>query len=626
MTFLSLTSAWLALLLIPLVAFYFLKLKRPRQTIPSLVLWRQVINDQRVNSPFQRFKRNLLLLLQILILALLVLAAMQPLLRRESSRAARLPVLIDCSASMAALDRAGGQSRLDVAKERVRAMLQNLPGDQELCLIAFSKSARRLTGFTNNTQLLRDALDSLEVEEVPGELDEALRLTQSLARGEPFERVILISDGNFPARSDFELSFRIDYQRLPAAGPNHGITACNARRALGSEWDVFVQLGSSQEAESMSGVVELRRGETPIGSEAVTIVKGGAPRLVFKVAGNDSALIEARFQPNGFDSLGADNLAWIRLPTPRPLNVYAAPSLGAVRHALSAMEDLRVFPEEGETSPSAYDLVFTDQESDLALATRVQCTVGLIPEELQKLVSVEKTSSSAVDWRRESPLLQHVTLADVLFAEEPRAAENIGDADFANLGYEIVAHGPRAPLILEKHDREAHRVHLLFHTDRSTLPYRVGFPILVSNLVQLAMNESQLAEAAAVSTGVLPAMNVAPGRVFRLEGPGELRRKERSDERGVLAGIAAPKAGTYALIDEAETRLAIGASLLSASETSLAGVDQIEFAEQLTTRATSAGAAPKADRSLWWPLAFVALVALLVEWWFFQRPRRMTAN
>src|SRR3954453_12282906 len=99
MSFLSLSSAWFFLLLAPLIAFYFLKLRRPRQVIPSLVLWRQVLADQRVNSPFQRFKRNILLLLQLLLLALLALAAMQPVLRRLGSGATRLPVLIDVSAS-----------------------------------------------------------------------------------------------------------------------------------------------------------------------------------------------------------------------------------------------------------------------------------------------------------------------------------------------------------------------------------------------------------------------------------------------------------------------------------------------------------------------------------------------
>ena len=73
-----LANAWLLALIAPLVAFYFLKLKRPRLEIPSLVLWRQVVNDNRVNSPFQRFKRNILLYLQLLLLILLILAAMHP--------------------------------------------------------------------------------------------------------------------------------------------------------------------------------------------------------------------------------------------------------------------------------------------------------------------------------------------------------------------------------------------------------------------------------------------------------------------------------------------------------------------------------------------------------------------
>src|SRR6478735_8462789 len=99
--FTSLGNAWLLALLVPLVIFYFLKLKRPRLEIPSLVLWRQVLSDQRVNSPFQRFKRNILLLLQILILVLLALAAMQPFFRGNATSAERTPVLIDISASMA---------------------------------------------------------------------------------------------------------------------------------------------------------------------------------------------------------------------------------------------------------------------------------------------------------------------------------------------------------------------------------------------------------------------------------------------------------------------------------------------------------------------------------------------
>ena len=122
--FLAPSFAWLFLLVIPLVIVYFLKLKRPRLTIPSLVLWHSVINDQRVNSPFQRFKKHLLLWLQLAILLSLIFAAMQPFLRGGPGSADNLPILIDCSASMAATDTAGGPTRLERAKQRVEELIE----------------------------------------------------------------------------------------------------------------------------------------------------------------------------------------------------------------------------------------------------------------------------------------------------------------------------------------------------------------------------------------------------------------------------------------------------------------------------------------------------------------------
>ena len=617
MSFSALPAAWLFTLLIPLVVFYFLKLKRPRHTIPSLVLWRQVLADQRVNAPFQKFKRNLLLLLQILLLTLLILAAMQPFLRREASRAQRLPVLIDISASMAALDAPGGTSRLDAAKKRVRDIIDTLPPDQDLALIAFGQSARRLTGFTNNRRELRLALDALAVEDVTGDLDEALRMAQALTRSAGFDKVLLLSDGNFPARTNFELPFKIDFQRLADAGPNYGITAFNARRAPGGKWDVFVQLAASAEAETASGSVELEQDGTVVGTESVTLPKGAAPRLVFQIATDQPVQLRARLTTAGFDSLAADNTASLSLPAARPLAVFCPPKLTAYRHALALLDSITVFPRDDLASPAAFDLVFTDSADDLLLSARTICLIGLVPEELKALVSVKNENTAAIDWRRESPLLQHVQLGDVVFMDHPVSAAAAKDDSFANLGYEILAQGPRGPLIVERTDGDALLIALLFHTDRSTLPYRVGFPIFVSNVVQAALKQSGLAETAAARTGVLPPLTLAPGRAVHITGPGGFARDERTDDRGQLTGIPAPRAGDYTITAGTAPLRRIGASLLSPAETSLATVTQIEFADQLTVAAATA--VPKADRSLWWVLACVGFVVLLVEWWWFQR-------
>jgi Ca-activated chloride channel family protein len=615
-TFTALSSAWLFLLAVPLVIFYFLKLRRPRQVVPSLVLWRQVLADQRVNSPFQRFKRNILLLLQLLLLALLALAAMRPVLRRLSSGATRLPVLIDVSASMAALDQPNGRSRLDAAKARVRELIENLPNDQEVSLIAFAKTARRLTGFTNSKTELRDTLSALEVEDVPGDLEEALRLAQAMARTASFDRLWLVSDGNFPARTQFELSYEIDFQRVAPAGSNFGITAFNARRSLGGQWDIFVQLAGSSTAESTSGTVELRQNGQVAGSERVTLAKDSAPRLSFRLASEDSADLEARYVPEGFDALSTDNTAWLHLPRARPLSVFAPESLGSVRHAAAAIEGVELYPGSGGETLGGYDVLITDREADLATPARVLCTFGLVPEELRSLVTIEKTASRAIDWRRDSPTLQHVNFDDVVISEEPRNAAEVTETQYRELGYEILADGPRGPLILEKSDGDVMRVHLLFHPDRSTLVYRVGFPVLITNLVQAAMRRAQLSEVNAATTGVLPPVALSPGQDVRVEGPGSFRHSAEAGSDGKLTGIPAPRVGEYTITGGAEP-IRLGAALLSASETSLSAVEQIEFAEQL--KVTAATTAPKVDRSLWWGLACIALAVLAVEWWWFNR-------
>jgi len=568
-TFTALSSAWLFLLTIPLVVFYFLKLRRPREVIPSLVLWRQVLADQRVNSPFQRFKRNILLLLQLLLLALLVLAAMQPVLRRTASGATRLPVLIDISASMAALDKPGGQTRLDAAKARVRQLIDNLPPDQQVSLIAFAKTARRLTAFTNSKAELRDALTALSVEDVPGDLDEALRLAQALGRTESFDRVWLVSDGNFPARTPFELSFHVEFQRVAPGGSNFGLTACNARRDLAGAWEIFVQLGGSAEAESTTGTLELRQNGVVTGGERVTLARGSAPRLSFHLATREAAEVELRYVPESFDSLASDNAASLHLPAPRPLSAFVPEPLASARHALEAIEGVALFPAANGETQAGYDLVVTDRQTDLAIPARVVATFGLVPADLRALVAIDKANTQAIDWRRDTPALQHVSFEDVLLADDPHFTADATDLRVRELGYAILADAPRGPLIVEKADADQQRVHLLFHPDRSTFVYRVGYPVFISNLVQLALRRGQLSEVAATQTGPL-----AP-------------------------------------------RVSDGAALLSTQETSLAAVDQIEFAEQL--KVTAAAGAPRVDRSLWWPLACAALALLAVEWWWFNR-------
>lgn len=618
--------ALLFLLLIPLIIFYFLKLKRPRMEIASLALWRQVINDNRVNSPFQKFKRNLLLLLQVLLLCLLALAAMQPFLQGNVEQAEYLPILIDCSASMGAVDAESGKSRLELAKDEVRKIIEGLHSGQKLTLIEVTTTARRLTEFTDNKPVLLNELEKLEVSEVPSRLEDGLQLAQALTRTFAIDKVRLYSDGNLPTRPnaqgvplaviDFDLSYDLEFHQLPAAGANIGITAFNARRGSVDAWDVFVRVEGAEAASSAAEVQLLRNGE-PIGAPEVVILdKGQSQRIVFNVDADESARLEARLTPDGHDALSADNVAYLDVPVGRELLVYCSPDLRTYRHSLNALEGLVIDPDDdGESTLSGYDLVVSNTEDDLSREATTYLFVGVIPDELSSLVSVRTDLAEVVDWKRDAPLLQHVQLKEVQISDLPVRAEGVEDGDFEELGYELLCFGNEGPLIVRKRDGPRLYYYLLFHTDRSTLPFRVGFPILVQNAVNIALQQASLSELRAITTGVLPPVELQPDETLTVEGP---RGSESytTDENGVLDGVAAPAVGEYDVRRGGSIVRRIGAGLLNSTETSLFGVDELQFRE-VPVEAESERL--QADKPLWSTLALAAFIMLLIEWWYFQK-------
>ncbi|MFT4637047.1 MAG: hypothetical protein ACI8T1_000355 [Verrucomicrobiales bacterium] len=222
---------------------------------------------------------------------------MQPFFRGKDDRVTRLPILIDNSASMAALDKRGGESRLEVAKRQVEDLIAWLLPDQEMAIISFSDRARPRSGFTNNRQLLKDALAEIEVEEVPSQIEDGFRMAQALGRGSSFDELVLLSDGNVPARAELALPYRVNFQKIESTASNIGITAYTARRGREEGWEIFVEVGASLGAD-YGGALTMSANGKELASELVTTKPGQATRLLFSVNGNETQDLKFELIPN----------------------------------------------------------------------------------------------------------------------------------------------------------------------------------------------------------------------------------------------------------------------------------------------------------------------------------------
>lgn len=170
---------FLALLPFLILIFYFLKLKRNPHPVSSTFLWKKSIEDLHVNRLLQWLRRNVLLLLQLLIALCLIYAIMGPRLFGLAGGGKHYILMIDNSASMAATD--GSADRLAWAKAEALKEIDAATDSDFGMVIAFNASAEIRQSYTSSRSLLRAAVSSIQLSQAPTKLEEALSLAESLA-------------------------------------------------------------------------------------------------------------------------------------------------------------------------------------------------------------------------------------------------------------------------------------------------------------------------------------------------------------------------------------------------------------------------------------------------------------
>lgn len=605
------SPAWLALaaLAFPVLALFLLRPRRPRREVAALALWRASLHDPRAGHPAQRLRRHLSLWLALASLAAITLAAARP--HRNlghGSTADRLVLAIDTSASMGARLADGG-TPLAAAVAAARARIAALRPGECLCLVAVGARARRLGGFSDDPRTLGDALAGLVPEAGATDLAAACRLLAAIAHEGPCRGSVLFTDGNLPATVDAEAPMPIELALLPTGGANLGITACAARRTAPGRWRVQVRIEASA-ATAMGGQLRIEQDGDLLAERPLAPVP--VAEVAIEVAAADDRLLALRLQPYGPDCLTIDDEAWLALPKQRQLRVRVASGLDAWRRALAAQEDVIVADDDANA-----DLVISDRSADLEDAAPLALGDGVVPVSLADLVEVGAGASAVADVRHGEPVLAHLALADLAIGERVAWAQAADEAAAERRGFRILVHGDSGPLLVAAQAAGGgERLFLLFASRRSTLPWRLAFPLLAGNLVDRTRALRGLDQTVCLPTGLLTLSGCAPGAEVRLRGPGGTVMSAQTDTDGVAAGLAADRPGPWILEDGFRHRH-LGIGLLDPGETRLERRQSLQLRE--TTVPAAGAAASHAAGPLWPWLAAAAIALLAFDWWWMHR-------
>ena len=192
----ELLNPWglLALLTVPLfIALYLLKQKHKEVRVPSLLLWNKTKNLMEARSPWQKLRKNLLFILQLLALLLLIFAFTRPVISGENIYDETI-VIIDSSASMQSEDM-DGQTRFEYSLGKTREMAEKMQNGNAMSLILAGETVTPVFSHCENVLEMKRMIQDTVCSYGRSDMDNALLLASSLAESSGNAQIIIFTDG-----------------------------------------------------------------------------------------------------------------------------------------------------------------------------------------------------------------------------------------------------------------------------------------------------------------------------------------------------------------------------------------------------------------------------------------------
>ena len=653
---------WGMMIAIPVgvILLYFLKLRREPMRVPSTYLWAKTVEDLHVNSLLQRLRQNLLLFLQLLLLAAAAFALLRPGWRDTSSGGRRMIFLLDNSASMQAVD--VKPTRFDEAKRRVHDMIDNMDDDDTAMLIAFSDRADVRQGYTSDTRRLLEELERINVTNNPTDLSEALRAAAGLANpGRSSQTgdvndvqvadalpatLYIYSDGCFPPVVDFSLgNLTPKFERIASDKiDNLGILTLAAQRNM-EKVDQVQTLARVKNFgdEPVEGTVSLLSGEELLDAVEVKLAPDEESSLTFDLDALDAT--ELRLVVERTDQFGLDNVAHAVFSPTRQVSVLLVTTgnrpleLALKTKQAVLLAKLEVTPPSfltdekylQRTLAGDFDLVIFDRCIPEKMPQTNSWWIGAQPPEGEWKVGEPQGTIYIADVDRVHPIMRYMELYDLKIVDGapltvPTGGRVLLTSDVGPLlaiaprdGYQDLVLGMPIMTLTDEGD-------VAYNTD---WPIQRSWPVLVLNVLQNVAGAENMSAGPSVKVGSPVTLRPGPEyeRISITAPSGEI--KTLSVNPGGMVDFADTfQTGIYRVHANDKLIQAFSVNLFSARESDLktpkieteAGEAEVEGIVLGYDRVAENISGPTPTRrELWRWLLMGALGILMAEWIVYNR-------
>ena len=651
------------------VSAYIIKMRRRRFEVPFSRLWKRVLEQKDANALWKQLKRLISLLLILLILGIILFAALDPTLGAVSREARSVVVLVDASASMTAMDgdEAGKKSRLDVAKERTKALIDSMGGGDLALIVKVDGQATPMSRFSNDAPMLNKIVDGITASDTPADLTRALGAAADALRDRPNPLIVLISDGAFPeqqlglvnwAKIDpstappaknqaawnaknlaaVDLS-NVDVRYIPVGrrSDNVGIIAFNVRRYIANKaaYEVYVEIQNFG-TEPAKRKLKISNGSNPVDTQILELAPGQRMHKIYaKLPASDDNKLRAALQPvegaNGSDAFPLDDEAYALLPARKKQKVAMITEdnlfLEGALLVYDNVDPIKYTPAEYDAKPSivdGIDVVIFDEHTPSVLPPPPASLLFFHPqgENSPFKIAGETQNPRITEVDEGHPVMRWVSMSDVYMDKSSVFAVD------AKRGESTLAYGVRQSLVVAKRDGKRKMLAFGFSLpstgrDGATdLPMRVAFPMLLVNTLDWFAGDT---------TDLLTTYTTGQRQRVPLDGVVGASEAEVKGPDGkvthtpVLDGLAtfyASKVGYYDLAAKTAegkvlAQIELAANLSSTTESDIAPSTELT----LGGKKLEAPEAFKITRSqkLWIYLVLFAMALIIVEWVTYHR-------